>query len=214
MAEYASKGVADTALGLGIAGTVGLVNQMVGGCGGGLLGGLGGNCGARGVANIEYVSELQAKVQGLEAQKYSDGVAKEVYMQSLADNRRLGDMVEAKLSVITQNLNALNDYAHNQAIAQARTEERLTCCCEKQDLREQIVIGKINEVALAAKGNFDAINQTISCLADKVNGITETVVNGTKVCPAYMPLYNSWTAPAATAPTSVQLTNPVVTVQG
>ena len=32
MAEYASKGVAGTALGLGIAGTVGLVNQL-GNCG-------------------------------------------------------------------------------------------------------------------------------------------------------------------------------------
>lgn len=40
MAEYASKGVAGTALGLGIAGTVGLVNQMTNGCnGGGLLDG-------------------------------------------------------------------------------------------------------------------------------------------------------------------------------
>lgn len=50
MAEYASKGVAGTALGLGIAGTVGLVNQMTNGCGGGILGGLfGGNygCGVR-----------------------------------------------------------------------------------------------------------------------------------------------------------------------
>lgn len=39
MAEYASKGVAGTALGLGIAGTVGLVNQFLGG---GLLNGIGG----------------------------------------------------------------------------------------------------------------------------------------------------------------------------
>ena len=45
MAEFASKGVAGTALGLGIAGTVGLVSQMSNGCGNnGILGGLfGGN---------------------------------------------------------------------------------------------------------------------------------------------------------------------------
>lgn len=66
MAEYASKGVAGTALGLGIAGTVGLVNQLGNGCGGGLLGGLfGGNCGygARAVgigAELQYVSQLQS----------------------------------------------------------------------------------------------------------------------------------------------------------
>lgn len=40
MAEYASKGVAGTALGLGIAGTVGLVNQLSGCGNGSVLGGI------------------------------------------------------------------------------------------------------------------------------------------------------------------------------
>lgn len=211
MAEYASKGVAGTALGLGIAGTVGLVSQMANGCGGGILGGLGGgNCNAQG----QYVSELQAKVQGLEAQRYSDQVAKEVYMQALADNHRLDDQMEAKLATITANLNALNDYAHNQAIAQARTEEQIKCCCKTNELEHQNLLGKMETLAATANGRFTGIDREIACLAGKVNSITETVVNGTKVCPQYMPLYNSWTAPTAAAPTSVQLTNPVVTVQG
>lgn len=53
MAEYASKGVAGTALGLGIAGTVGLVNQLSG-CNGGVLGGIlgGNNCCNRGVGGL------------------------------------------------------------------------------------------------------------------------------------------------------------------
>lgn len=62
MAEYASKSVAGTALGLGIAGTVSLVNQMTNGCNGGLLGGIlgGNNCTGRaaGVAELQYVSSL------------------------------------------------------------------------------------------------------------------------------------------------------------
>lgn len=73
MAEFASKGVAGTGLGLGIAGTaLGLLNSV--GCGNGLLGNIiGGNCcnGARygagiglGVGEVQYISELQAKVQG------------------------------------------------------------------------------------------------------------------------------------------------------
>ena len=62
MAEYASKGVAGTALGLGIAGTVGLVNQLgnCGGCGnGGLLGGLfgGNNCCNRGVGGLARAND-------------------------------------------------------------------------------------------------------------------------------------------------------------
>ena len=165
-------------------------------------------------AELQYVSELQAKVQGLEAQRYSDQVAKEVYMQALADNRRLDDQVQAKLATITVNLNALNDYAHNQAIAQARTEERIDCCCKTNELEHQVLAGKMETLVSTINGRFSGIDSEIACLAGKVNSITETVVNGTKVCPAYMPLYNSWTAPTAAAPTSVQLTNPVVTVQG
>lgn len=58
MAEFASKGVAGAGLGLGIAGTaLGLLNG--GGYGGGILGNvLGGNCCARGIAEVQYVSDL------------------------------------------------------------------------------------------------------------------------------------------------------------
>ena len=73
MGEFASKGVAGAGLGLGIAGTaLGLLNNN---CGNGLLGGLfGGNCcnGARGLgmgAELQYVSDLQSRVQALEAEK-------------------------------------------------------------------------------------------------------------------------------------------------
>lgn len=65
MAEFASKGVAGSGLGLGIAGTaLGLLNN--GGNGGGVLGGLlsGGN------QNV--VSALQAENGMLKAERYSD----------------------------------------------------------------------------------------------------------------------------------------------
>lgn len=76
MAEFASKGVAGSGLGLGIAGmALGLLNN---GGNGGLLGGL------LGGGNQNVVSALQAE-------NCSDKNAKEVYAQSLADNRRLRD---------------------------------------------------------------------------------------------------------------------------
>lgn len=207
MAEYASKGVAGTALGLGIAGTVGLVNQLSNGYGGNLLGGLlGGNC-ANGVTGLQFVSGLQSENAMLKAENYSDKGTLEAYKQSVADNKELRTEMYAFIK-------PLADEAAQNRVNLATLQAELKCCCEKQELREQILTGKINEVALTTNGRFNALDQTIACLAGKVNGITETVVNGAKVCPAYMPLYNSWTAPTATAPTNVQLTNPVVTTKG
>lgn len=71
MAEFASKGVAGSGLGLGIAGTaLGLLNN--GGNGGGVLGGLFGN------NNQATISALQAENGMLKAENYSDKNAKEV----------------------------------------------------------------------------------------------------------------------------------------
>ena len=77
MGEFASKGVAGTGLGLGIAGTaLGLLNgNGNGGCNGGLLGGLFGNGGC----NNSYVSALQSQVTGLQAEKYADKNTADVY---------------------------------------------------------------------------------------------------------------------------------------
>lgn len=64
MAEFASKGVAGSGLGLGIAGTaLGLLNN---GGNGGLLGGL------LGGGNQNVVSALQAENSMLKAENYSD----------------------------------------------------------------------------------------------------------------------------------------------
>jgi hypothetical protein len=124
MAEFASKGVAGSGLGLGIAGTaLGLLNN--GGNGGGVLGGLFGN-------------NNQATISALQAENYSDKNAKEVYMQSLTDNRRLRDETFAYLK-------PLADESANNRVELAKLQAELKCCCEKQELREQIVLGKVNE---------------------------------------------------------------------
>ncbi len=68
MAEFASKGVSGTALGLGIAGTVGLVNQM---SQNGFLGGLfGGNNGE--------LDALRAENTLLKSQQYTDAENKSI----------------------------------------------------------------------------------------------------------------------------------------
>ena len=73
---------------------------------------------------------------------------------------------------------------------------------ELMDLREQIVLGKVNEVATVTKCNLDQINDSIAALANVVSGVTKTVIPTTAICPEVMPRYNSWTAPTADAPTT------------
>lgn len=70
MAEFASKGVAGTGLGLGIAGlSVALLNGGLGGLGGILGGG----------ATNTYVDTLNSKIAELQAEKYADKTGIEVY---------------------------------------------------------------------------------------------------------------------------------------
>lgn len=192
MGDYASKGVAGTGLGVGIAGlSLGVLNSANNG--NGLLGGLFGG-------NGNMVSQLQAENAMLRAENYSDKNSKEVYMQSLSDNRNLRDEMYAFIK-------PLADEAANNRVELATLRAEQKCCCEKQELREQILVGKINEVALSTKGRFDALDQTISCLANSVQNnanaianITSTIVPLSKICPEPMARYNSFVVPTETKP--------------
>ena len=188
MAEFASKGVAGSGLGLGIAGTaLGVLNSSANGNGllGGLLGG----------GNQNVVSALQAENSMLKAENYSDKNAKEVYAQSLADNRRLRDEAFAYLK-------PLADEAANNRVEIAKLQAELKCCCEKQELREQIVLGKVNELALTAQAKFGCLDQTIASMMGTMNNITKTIVPMSAICPTPMPQYNSWVAPTTTTTTT------------
>lgn len=201
MAEFASKGVAGTGLGLGIAGTA--LSLLNNGCGNGILGNvLGGGCGARaaGIAEVQYVSDLQAKVQGLEAEKVANANMVAAFNQSVANDKELRAEMYAYIK-------PLADEAANNRVEVARLQEQLKCCCDKQELREQIILGKINEVALTANNGLTALAGTVSCLQNTVAGITKTVIPASALCPQPMPLYNSWTAPAAGAPTNTNIAN-------
>ena len=112
MGEFASKGVAGTGLGLGIAGlSVGLLNNN----GNGLLGGLFGNNNCQ-----QQLSQLQSENALLKSENYSDKVAKEVYMQSVADNNALNAQVFSYINPMAQTI------AANQ-VEMARLQERINC---------------------------------------------------------------------------------------
>ena len=185
MAEYASKGVAGTGLGLGIAGTaLGLLNGN-----GNVLGGL--------LGGGSQVSALQSENAMLKAENYSDKNAKEVYAQSLSDNRRLRDEAFAFIK-------PLADESANNRVELAKLQAELKCCCEKQELREQIILGKVNELGLTTQAKFACLDQTIAGIAGTLGGITKTVIPMSAMCPAPMPQFNSWVAPTeATEPKPV-----------
>lgn len=181
MAEYASKGVAGTGLGLGIAGTaLGLLNGN-----GNVLGGL--------LGGGSQVSALQAENAMLKAENYSDKNAKEVYAQSLSDNRRLRDEAFAFIK-------PLADESANNRVELAKLQAELKCCCEKQELREQIILGKVNELGLTTQAKFACLDQTIAGIVGTLGGITKTIIPMSSICPAPMPQFNSWVAPTETKP--------------
>lgn len=185
--DYASKGVAGSGLGLGIAGTaLGVLNSINNG-NGGLLGGLlgsGNNLQAQNTALTGQVAELQARLD-------SHNAVASAYDQAVRDNRELRNEMYAFIK-------PLSDEAANNRVELAKLQAELKCCCEKQELREQIVLGKINEVALATKGNFDTLNSTIACLSNTVSGITKTIVPASAICPEPMPRYNNFVVPPTT----------------
>ncbi len=184
MAEYASKGMSGTALGLGIAGTVGLVNQMTNGNGlGGLFGG-NNNYVARG-AEYQYVSQLQAENAGLKSERYADEVGRRVYESHLAELNRFKE-------------GAFGEVAREAASNRERVavlEAQIKCENEKRLLEEKLIDQKIDRVADNCACGINNLNNSIANINARLGGITQTVVPIGAVCPQPMPLYNSWEQP-------------------
>lgn len=124
--NYASKGVAGTGLGLGIAGTaLGLLQQN-----GGLSSVLGNGTNAR-------VSELEAKIAELTAEKYTDSAV------GAERDRRLA--LEEKTIGYTIDI-----------------EKRLSAIEATAPLKEQLINQKIDNVAQMAANGFANLQQVIN----------------------------------------------------
>ena len=85
--NVASQGVAGTALGLGIAGTLGFLNQFANG--GGLFGGRSVVCpnGAMAVSDdTRIIGALESKIAKLESERYTDGVGLELYKEIIKES--------------------------------------------------------------------------------------------------------------------------------
>lgn len=193
MAEFASKGVAGTGLGLGIAGTALGVLAGNNNGNGGILGGLLGN------GNSNVISALQAENTGLKAEKYSDRNDAETYAASRAENAALR----------TEIFNYITPLANEAASNRERVavlEAKQTKDAEIADLREKLIRaelgGQIAQVAQAATTGLQNASAQIAGLQQAVQNITKVVVPTSAICPTPMPLYNSWTAPTTSTTTA------------
>lgn len=132
----------------------------------------GGRGGADAAACALALAEKDAKIALLEADKYTDQKLVDVYK----DLRGIDKEQSAVIGNLASRVAAIETAA---------------------PLREQIVLGKVGEVATLATNGINCLTSQVNCLAATVAGITKSVVPISAVCPAPMPQYNSWTAPTA-----------------
>ena len=134
MAEYASKGVAGSGLGLGIAGTA--------------LALLGNN----GLNGLFGGSNLQAENAMLKAENYSDKTAKEVYAQAIADNKVLRQELYAFIKPISEEVAVLKAVAEkDKEITSLKIDN---CCCQMNS--------KIDSVAQSAATGIANLNNIVA----------------------------------------------------
>jgi len=116
----------------------------------------------------------------------------------------LGLSIGALGLMLLQNQNGLSGLlgGNNSAVvdlqvAQARTEEQIKAINEKAALRDQIIAGKINEVAIQTNGAIMATNGRVDSLAATLAQITQVYVPASSVTPRPMPRFNSFCVPPA-----------------
>ena len=199
MGEWASKGVAGSGLGLGIAGTaLGVLNSS--NCGGGLLGGLFGNNNCQ----VNQISALQSEVSQLKAEKYSDRSIADVYTALRNETQALGDrLLEKYINPIAVEVSQIQ-------VRDARMEEQIKCLQKTTELENRLIRSELNnridQCCCTMNQGLVALQGTVNGLVGTVNSITTTVIPSTAICPEVMLRYNTWTAPTAVAPA----TQPVV----
>lgn len=189
--EVASKGVAGAALGLGIAGTVGLLNQFANGCGwgGGFLGGRGfcNGVGAAtavgltdGIANHDtrVIGALESKIAKLESERYTDGVGIELYKEIIATSNKNDEKIQANYTAL--------------AAAVAELDKKNAVDKKEIECNFAFLNNRINESARELRCYVDATF---------VPGVLKMPLQS--ICPEAMRRYNSWTAPTTQAPDTV-----------
>ena len=114
MAEFASKGVAGSGLGLGIAGTaLGVLNGGLGN----LLGGMGGNCGC---SEDHRVNRYEAGQSARIAELETEVKLRDANTYTLSEMNKLRDYVDRKFECVNSSISA-------QSVINAQMAANLSC---------------------------------------------------------------------------------------
>lgn len=195
--NVASQGLAGTALGLGIAGTVGLLKQFAD-CGLGL--GWGNGCGFnRGFTGCGYgplgigaaatvgaidsinnhdtriIGALEAENGKLKGMRYTDSVGVELFREMIAISNRGDDKINSNYKELAQYIAALDKQI-------AVDKKEIEC-------NFAFLNNKINETA-----------KELRCYVDATFVPGELKMPLQRICPEAMRRYNAWTAPTTPAP--------------
>lgn len=119
--SVASTGLAGTALGLAIPGTVALVNQLA--SGNGLFGGLFNN-GTCAVNDSRTISALEAALAKEKAERYADNIGIEVYKEAVSLSNREDEKINANYKELAGFITALDK---QNAVNNATTVATLNC---------------------------------------------------------------------------------------
>ena len=194
--NVASQGLAGTALGLGIAGTLGFLNQFTGwgnglgtGFGFGFNNGCNRNLGCAGPASAfavgayntmenhdtRVIGALESKIAKLESERYTDYVGIDLYKEIIAKS----------------NANDAKIQSNYVELAKAVAELDKQIAVDKQATRDNFAFLN-NEICNTKKEIMCYVNATF------VPG--KLVMPLDNICPDAMRRYNTWTAPTTPAP--------------
>ena len=222
MGEFASKGVAGSGLGLGIAGTALGVLASANNGNGGILGGLLGGGGYTPTA-ASVIADKNDEIFKLKSEKYTDHSGIDLYKQLKGEINGLSDrLLDKYISPLSQEASGNRErlVAIETAMAKDREiaalKEQLinskidNCCCEMTNKIDNVrcemthgderLSNKIDRVADHASCGISRLADAVASINKTVDGITCTKVCRDAICPEVMPRYNSWTAPTDTAP--------------
>lgn len=169
--EYASKGVAGTGLGTGIAGlALGILNGA--NSGNGVLGGLfGGNCNGAGLAGMGAMAAISAKdaeIGQLKAEKYADAVGINTFKEVLSALEKRDD----KYAVLFKDLN-------------------------KEAVDNRIALTELRGAIQLESERRQAGDQNLYCYVNATFVPGKLVMPLDALCPSAMPRYNDWQPPQA-----------------
>ncbi len=179
----AKAGLTTGIIGTALAGLLALNNSNGNGLLGGLFGGGNSNTALQAAGNL-YTDQLQAKIAEMNAEKYSNNVALEVYKAARAQD-----------AILTSKFESLASEIADSKVREATLRGEIAT-------NNATVQGQIAQVASNATNGINVLNAALTCLQNTVSGITATYVPSAKVTPQPMNLYNSWTAPTTTTTTT------------